>query len=496
VLEERDHTGKRDNTYTVVTATPPTQSNSAGIDQDGTDFSYFAQVQLGSKAKSVYLLLDTGAGTTWVMGPSCTSAPCKTHNSFGAGDSDTFKLLPQSFGISYGSGSVSGDMATDTLSIAGIKLTANFGIANQTTDDFTSFPIDGILGLSQAKGPAPTFMETVVAQKVLKANIFGVSISRSSDGVNNGVINFGAPDSSQFTGSLSYSPVITNSEGDWAIQMDDVGFGDASAGVGSKSAYIDTGTSFIFAPDADCKKFHDIVPGAQSTDGTTYTVPCTTTTPLTITFGSNTYTISPKDWVAPMANGACTSNVYGHEVVEGAWLLGDTYLKNVYTVFDVDQNRVGKGFLHTGGSIIDTETGFAAKPAPSVSSSTITTSTGGPISSSQSSPGTPASSDSVSTTGLRTMAQSNWTPTGFSSGTAATQTSLSTGDATNNAPDSTPTSGPGLNGHQTSGSSASAAAESSTGASATPTSNQSGSVRPHTNLICLALTAICLFAVI
>ena len=74
---ERDGVAKRTNTYKIMPAATPTQSMSAPIDQDGTDFSYFTEITLGSSKTLVYMLLDTGAATTWVMGKSCTSGPCK-----------------------------------------------------------------------------------------------------------------------------------------------------------------------------------------------------------------------------------------------------------------------------------------------------------------------------------------------------------------------------------------------------------------------------------
>jgi hypothetical protein len=277
------------------------------------------------------------------MGSTCTSAACKTHNSFGPTDSTTFKSIDgSSFTLAYGSGSVSGNYGNDTVSIAGFTFPMTLGIANITSNDFSAFPMDGILGLSQAPGTYPNFIQELVSSKSLKSNLFGISINRASDGPNTGEINFGAPDTTQYTGSLNYNAVSSNAEGDWAIPMDGLGLVGKDAGITGRLAYLDTGTSYIFAPADDVTKFHGIVPGAKSSDGGTWTVPCTTTTPLTFTFSGVTYTVPTEDWVGPMANGACTSNVYGHPVVDGEWLLGDTFLKNVYTVFDIDGNRVGK----------------------------------------------------------------------------------------------------------------------------------------------------------
>jgi hypothetical protein len=334
---------KRTNTHSIVTAAAPTQTNSAGIDQDGTDYSYFAQVLLGSANTPIYLLLDTGAGQSWVMGPSCKSSPCQTHDSFGAPDSTTFKAIDgSSWSVTYGSGAVSGTFGNDSLSFAGMTLPVTLGIANVTSDDFNDFPMDGILGLSQATGQYPNFIQSLVASKTLKSNLFGMSLNRESDGPNTGEISFGSPDGAKYIGSINYTTVSENAEGDWAIPLDSISFAGKDSGITGKLAYIDTGTSYIFGPADDVAKFHALVPGAQSSDDSTWTVPCTTTSPLTFTFSGIAYNTSSKDWVGPMANGVCTSNVFGNPIVAGEWLLGDTFLKNVYSVFDIDRDRVGK----------------------------------------------------------------------------------------------------------------------------------------------------------
>ena len=288
------------------------------------------------------MLLDTGAAQSWVMGQNCTSAACITHNSFGASNSTTFAAIEgSSWSLKYGSGSCSGSFGNDSLSLAGLTLPVTLGIANITSDDFNAFPMDGILGLSQASGQFPSFIQSLVASKTLKSNLFGVSLNRESDGPNTGEITFGSTDSTKYVGNIDYSLVSANAEGDWAISMDGIAFSGKDAGITGKFAYIDTGTSYIFGPASEVSQFHAIVPGAKSSDENTWTVPCSTTTPLTFTFSGVAYNVSAQDWVSPMANGVCTSNVFGNDIVSGQWLLGDTFLKNVYAVFDVDGNRVG-----------------------------------------------------------------------------------------------------------------------------------------------------------
>jgi hypothetical protein len=101
VKKENDHglVAKRTNTYTIMPAATPTQASSAGIDQDGTDYSYFAQVQLGSSNAPIYMLLDTGADSSWVMGNTCNAGPCLVHDLYNPTTSITYSALGQSFSV-------------------------------------------------------------------------------------------------------------------------------------------------------------------------------------------------------------------------------------------------------------------------------------------------------------------------------------------------------------------------------------------------------------
>lgn len=334
---------KRANLYNIVTATPPTQTNSLGLSQDGTDYSYFAQVKFGSDSTPLWMLMDTGASATWVMATSCSSQPCLNHNTFGPTTSKTYQATKGVFDIAYGTGHVSGAVATDNVNFAGFNLPLTFGVANQTSDDFLHFPFDGIMGLARQKGSYPTVLEALSGAKLLKSNIFGVNIDRSADGGHDGVINFGAPDTTKFTGNLAYT-ALSSTSGDWNVPVDGVGADGRAAGVTGRTAYIDTGTSYIFLPPADAKALHAVIVGSQlSPDGRTWYVPCSTATVVQFTFSGIAYPVPPKDWVGGKTGGTlCTSNIYpGSPVGLNSWLLGDTFMKNVYTVFDADQNRIG-----------------------------------------------------------------------------------------------------------------------------------------------------------
>jgi hypothetical protein len=82
----------RQNNYNIVNSKDPKQANSVAIDQDGGDLSYMVAVTIGDSKEEYHLLLDSAASNTWVMGQDCSSEACKTHNTFGKGDSKSLKV--------------------------------------------------------------------------------------------------------------------------------------------------------------------------------------------------------------------------------------------------------------------------------------------------------------------------------------------------------------------------------------------------------------------
>lgn len=332
---------KRDNEYNVMEATKSTRKHTQGVDQDGTDYSYFIEVGVGSEKKPMYMLIDTGAGSSWVMGTNCTSKACSMHNTFGSDDSDTLEETDKSFNIAYGSGKVSGNWANDTITVAGMDISYQFGLTHTTSDQFLDFAFDGILGLAINKGSSGSFLNALAESKEVDKTMFCVALNRADDGTNEGEISFGSPNPDKYTGKITYTSI--GEDNDWAIKMDDMGYNGEQAGVGGMRSFIDTGTSFMFGSPANVKKVHALIEGAESKDGTTYHVPCDSKGNMTIKFSGVDYVISPKDWVSPPnKEGKCTSNLYGFEVVKGAWLLGDTFIKNVYAVFDADERQIGE----------------------------------------------------------------------------------------------------------------------------------------------------------
>ncbi|KAL8930263.1 MAG: hypothetical protein Q9208_000880 [Pyrenodesmia sp. 3 TL-2023] len=385
---------KRDNDYDFLTASPPTQTNSEAIHEDGTDFSYFASIDFGSSGKPMYMLIDTGAANTWVMGSDCKSQVCGQHRTLGPSDSTSLEVSSDDFDLLYGTGSVSGLTASDNVKIAGMSISLPFGLASEVSEDFSAYPMDGILGLGPPSSRSmdfPTAMETIQKAKALSSNLFGVNLQRASDGSIDGEISFGAPNQAKYKGAISHTSLVAGASM-WEIPIDGAKVSGKPCLMTGKSAIIDTGTSFILLPPSDAKELHSQIPGSQQ-DGEIFNVPCTSQTPVQLIFSGVAYSISPADYVGdPISNGSstCTTNFIGRRPFgPDQWLVGDVFLKNVYSVFDYDKKRIG----------------FASKKSESTSTSLYvpqaTSSLRSTVSSSAGS-GTPSSSSVAET--LTTMA--------------------------------------------------------------------------------------------
>lgn len=192
-------------------------------------------------------MIDTGSSDTWIPSDSCKSRACKIHSTYGDKDSTAFASSGRPFDIKYGTGDVVGTVVSDVLSFAGFTMNMSFGLATQVSDDFIHFPIDGILGLgfteANQQGVA-TIMDELVIQNKISRKLFGIALSRAADGVDDGVLNFGAVDPALYDGEIKFAPSISQ-YGLWELAVDSATVDGQPIASTARTAIIDTGTSLV-----------------------------------------------------------------------------------------------------------------------------------------------------------------------------------------------------------------------------------------------------------
>jgi len=102
-------------------------------------------------------------------------------------------------------------------------------------------------------------------------------------------------------------------------------------------AVLDTGTTFILGPSADVDAFWNAAGGSRKTESGQWEVQCTRAVSVGFVLGDgqNEYAVDPLDisWrpAATSEAGWCVGGIQiNNNVNSGDWILGDTFLRNVY----------------------------------------------------------------------------------------------------------------------------------------------------------------------
>ncbi|PAV16553.1 acid protease [Pyrrhoderma noxium] len=345
----------------LTEADDPTASDSLGLDIEANDVGYIATVQIGTPGQDFKLLMDSGSADLWVGSENCVAetggGDCGNHTFLGTQSSSSFVDTGKQFEVTYGSGHVSGDIVTDDLSFAGLSLnTHTFGVANTESVDFSSdsTTFDGLMGLAQStlsNQGVLTPVESLAKAGSISAAITSFKLGRISDGNNDGEVTFGGLDTSKFDTSTLTELDNVSQVGFWEASMDAVTVDGQDTGLQGRTAILDTGTTLIIAPDADAQAVHAAIPGAKSAGQGSFTIPCTTTASVALTFGGRSFAINPTDLLfLPVdqndLTGDCVSGISSGQIGGATeWLVGDVFLKNAYFSTDVDKNTISLASL-------------------------------------------------------------------------------------------------------------------------------------------------------
>ncbi|OBZ72300.1 putative aspartic-type endopeptidase CTSD [Grifola frondosa] len=332
----------------------PTANNSLGLDIEANDVGYIAVVQMGTPPQDYKLLMDSGSADLWVGAENCQSqggGGCGNHTFLGTQSSSSFVDSGKQFQVTYGTGSVAGDIVTDNVNIAGLALnTHTFGVATTESVDFSadSVPFDGLMGLAQStlsEQQTLTPIESLAKAGLVTDAITSYKISRLADQKNDGEITFGGLDSTKFDPNSLVTFANVNTQGFWEGAMS-VSSNGQDLGLQGRTAILDTGTTLIVAPAADAQAVHATISGSQSDGQGGFTIPCTTNASIALTFGGQSFAIDTRDLLfAPVdpANlqGDCVSGISSGNIGGATeWLVGDVFLKNAYFSTDVTNNQI------------------------------------------------------------------------------------------------------------------------------------------------------------
>jgi hypothetical protein len=281
------------------------------------------------------------------------------------------------FQIEYGSGPVSGEFATDTVRLADDYVVEDqtFAIVSHTTglgETYKMAKFDGILGLAfpvLSQNPdAPTVLQNLIDQdSSISQHMFGFFLGDNA----NGELTIGGYDEDRISGDITWVDLAMPTY--WVAPVDTIKFGNEAVSDGISAGIMDTGTSLIYAPPAVAQAMAASIGGMYFPQVQLYLIDCETDVPdLEFTIGGKAITIPGEELMIQDDSGdycffTISSMNFGaqestgdlaDEVVEqitelagtsalpvpdgmDTWLLGDSLLRKIYTVWDFDEQKFG-----------------------------------------------------------------------------------------------------------------------------------------------------------
>ncbi|XP_064143633.1 cathepsin D [Loxodonta africana] len=329
------------------------------------DAQYYGEIGIGTPPQCFTVVFDTGSSNLWVPSVHCKllDIACWIHHKYNSAKSSTYVKNGTTFDIHYGSGSLSGYLSQDTVSVpcssASASALGGVRVERQTFGEATKQPgitfiaakFDGILGMAYPRisvnKVVPVF-DNLMAQKLVEKNMFSFYLNRDPTAQPGGELMLGGIDSKYYTGTLNFNKVTR--EAYWQIHMDRVDVGNGlTLCKGGCEAIVDTGTSLMVGPVEEITELQKALGAIPLIQGE-YMIPCekvSSLPPVSLQLGGRSYTLSSEDYVLKVSQAGrsvCLSGFMGMDIPPPGgplWILGDVFIGRYYTVFDRDNNTVG-----------------------------------------------------------------------------------------------------------------------------------------------------------
>ncbi|KAL7985298.1 hypothetical protein Chor_003868 [Crotalus horridus] len=276
------------------------------------DSYYFGKISIGTPPQDFLVLLDTGSGTLWVPSTYCKTKACGNHNVFNPKQSSTYySYSEQTFVLRYGFGDLSIMRAFDTV--------------------------------------------RMMSQNQISEPIFSFYFSRQPTFQYGGELILGGIDPQMYTGEITWAPITDQFY--WQIGIEEFSIGNKATGWCSEGCQgiVDTGTFWLTIPQQYLTDFVQTVNAGSVSRGKNfeqifglqYAVDCNNVQNMpTITFFINgsQLPLPPSAYVFNN-NGHCSLAIeptyLPSSTGQPLWILGDIFLKEYYSIFDMGKNRVG-----------------------------------------------------------------------------------------------------------------------------------------------------------
>ncbi|KFO15453.1 Gastricsin, partial [Balearica regulorum gibbericeps] len=293
------------------------------------DSFYFGEISIGTPPQNFLVLFDTGSANLWVPSTYCQTPACVNRARFNPSLSSTFSGIGVTYTLSYGFGDLLVALGYDTVTIQNIVIrNQEFGLSlDEPSRPFYYLDFDGILGMAYPAvgiGGYNTLMQNMLQQRQLAEPIFSFYYSRNPTYSYGGEVILGGVDPQLYSGEILWAPVVQ--ELYWKIGIEEFSI-------------------VLTVPGQFMSAFLQALGTEESDYG--FIVDCSNIPSMpTLYFAiSGAQLPLPPSVYVLNNNGVCTVGVESTYVPSASgqplWILGNLFLRQYYSIFDMANNRVG-----------------------------------------------------------------------------------------------------------------------------------------------------------
>ncbi|PTB38053.1 uncharacterized protein TrAFT101_011841 [Trichoderma asperellum] len=324
--------------------------------ENRSDVSYYAQLNIGTPPQTVYAQIDTGSFELWVN-PDCSNVAssdrrfCKAIGFYNPRSSSSSSTTQESAMLRYGIGSANVSYFKDSIALPGSASAmkqVQFGVASASVDEFS-----GILGIGAGEGfntDYPNFIDELAAQGVTKTKAFSLALGSKAE--EEGVIIFGGVDTAKFQGKLAELPIVPAKESPdgvarYWVKMNSIALSppkgkSTTFSQTDMTVFLDSGSTLTLLPE---QVVQDIAKGLGSSGMDSsgfYVIDCNLASQAgTVDFAFDGVTISvPYSELIRQVSSSPPQCYLGMMGSTEFALLGDTFLRSAYAVFDLTGNSI------------------------------------------------------------------------------------------------------------------------------------------------------------
>ncbi|KAK1835746.1 aspartic peptidase domain-containing protein, partial [Podospora conica] len=353
----------------------PLSAQDGAVGKSKAAGSYYSiDLAVGTPGQTVPVKFDTGSSELWVN-PECDTssnpAVCAAQGRFT--ESTTIDVLEGETGVI---GGAQVQYATDYVRIGSATITQQIIGLGQSSKD----AVVGVFGAGpQSSGfdsAYPTAIDSLAAQEFIGSRAF--SLALKGEGVRvwltcPGSVIFGGVDTQKYAGQLTKLAVLPgpNGEAGWFVKLDGISItkvGGAATEVYSgpgQTVLLDTGSSLSTLPPAIFASLLEAFPSAKLDDATgLHSVDCSGSVgSIDFSFADKVISVPVSDFVVNIpGSDLCVLGAF--EGAAASAVLGDTFLKSVYAVFDFDNQAVHLAqAADCGSNLVAIGSGPAAVPS-------------------------------------------------------------------------------------------------------------------------------------